>query len=498
MFERFVATARRHADDIAIGNEDGVVTFAELQSLSERLAPWLAGTTRPPVVMVALRSGPRLSAVQLAGLAAGAIVAPVPIEQKPREARESLELLDPDALIVESASACPIVAAVEARGAARGAPIAVLDLERWADAEAGRLPRPATPDRERALPDDAALVHFTSGSTGTPKGVVLTRRNLEAYLDGQAPWLTSFAGQQVFCPVPQFHSYGNTVALEYLLHGVGVHLANRFMPAADVARIAGQGCAGVLAPPTWFRFLLRLGGLTRERLPSLQWGNLGTAPADPALLRALTECRPDVAWQLRYGLTETTGHVARLALAPGEAMDAPGLVGRPVPGIAVAPLPPLGAEPAEVRVGGATVAAGQLVGAGRWEPLVGPDGWWGTGDLGVMDAAGRLHLRGRSSTLIKRNGHRVHPAEIERVLAAQPAVTEAVVFGMPDPAAGEKILAVAESATADAKELLECCREQLSAFKVPQELRVVQRLQRTQSGKPDRPAITAAFLREDD
>ena len=193
--------------------------------------------------------------------------------------------------------------------------VTVWSAETWAQVEAGRAPRPSTPDRGTALPEHTALVHFTSGSTGSPKGILISRDNLRAYLAGQRDWLSGFTGSQVFCPVPQFHSYGNTVVLEYLLHGVGVHVANRFMPAADVMRIAEHDCAGILAPPSWFRFLLQLGGLTRERLPTLRWGNLGTAPAGQDLLRDLVACRPDVAWQLRYGLTET--HRPRRAVGAG-------------------------------------------------------------------------------------------------------------------------------------------------------------------------------------
>ena len=94
----------------------------------------------------------------------------------------------------------------------------------------------------------------------------------------------------------------------------------------------------------------------------------------------------------------------------------------------------------------------------------------------------------------------MHPAEIEAVLAEQPGVGEAIVFGVPDPAAGQKIIAIVEStpggSAVEPKVLVQRCREQLSAFKVPQDCRVIARLPRTRSGKPDRPALAANYIQD--
>jgi len=115
------------------------------------------------------------------------------------------------------------------------------------------------------------------------------------------------------------------------------------------------------------------------------------------------------------------------------------------------------------------------------------DGWFRTGDLGVLDNAGYLRLIGRLKELINRGGEKIAPREIDEVLEAHPAVREAVAFGVPHPTWGEEVAAaVVLSGTATEKELLAYCRERLADFKVPRRLHIVESIPRTATGKVQR------------
>jgi len=442
-------------------------------------------------LVLATAGGPECTALTLAALAADAVVVPLPAETTPEEATRVFGLLAPDLLVVDPGdaaaglraarpAACPVRTPEDVL-ASPGAP--------WADAKADRP----------SLPEDAAIVQFTGGSSGAPKGIVLTRENVAAYLHHQGAFLARFTGQAVFCPVPQAHSYGGTVVLEHVLHGAGVHVATRFLPAADVQRMAAAGCRGLLAPPTYVRMLLRLGGLAEKALPELAWLNLGTAPTDPGLVEGIRAARPDLRVFVRYGLSETMGYVAREEIPPGAPLEAPGLVGQVIDGIEVGPLPAPGAAPAEIRVRGPVVAPARL-GAGGVTALVDADGWYATGDLGCRDAAGRVHLRGRESAFLKRGGYRIDPVEIEALLCRMPEVAEALVVGVPDEMTGERVVAAVVAASAerppDPMECLAVCRRELSGYKVPQECVRVDALPRTPAGKPDRPALVERLRKE--
>jgi len=141
---------------------------------------------------------------------------------------------------------------------------------------------------------------------------------------------------------------------------------------------------------------------------------------------------------------------------------------------------------------------GQLLEQGHWEPLVGDEGYLSTGDLGILDQQGRIHLRGRLSSFIKSDGYRVNPFEVERVLHQVDGVHEAVAIGVPDAMSGERIVACLElrpgGKAPQPAELTAFCGEKLSKHKVPRKFEIVAALPRTRSGKPDRKKILAQFL----
>jgi long-chain acyl-CoA synthetase len=195
-----------------------------------------------------------------------------------------------------------------------------------------------------------------------------------------------------------------------------------------------------------------------------------------------------------YGLTETAPALTSTIVSR---TAKPGSVGRPIPGVELVLRDEDGGateddDPGEIVVRGANVFTGYWPdGAGGPDP----DGWFGTGDVAFADDDGDLHLVDRRRELILVSGFNVYPAEVEGVLNAYPAVAEAAVIGRPDPRTGEAVVAyvaLQPGAEATAADLLADAAQHLARFKLPVEIRFVDRLPYSATGK-----VSKARLRED-
>jgi acyl-CoA synthetase (AMP-forming)/AMP-acid ligase II len=196
-----------------------------------------------------------------------------------------------------------------------------------------------------------------------------------------------------------------------------------------------------------------------------------------------------------YGMTEAAHQMASNPLPP--APRRPGSVGRGT-GVQVAimddtgPLLPAGAQ-GEVVIKGPNVTRGYHNNP-EANAAAFTNGWFRTGDQGILDADGYLTLVGRLKELINRGGEKISPREIDEALLAHPAVAEAVCFGVPDAKYGEEVAAVVvlRKETSEA-ELAAHCRERLSAFKVPKTIYLATEIPRTATGKIQRRVVAAAF-----
>jgi pimeloyl-ACP methyl ester carboxylesterase len=198
-----------------------------------------------------------------------------------------------------------------------------------------------------------------------------------------------------------------------------------------------------------------------------------------------------------YGLTEAGSGVT--ALRDDEATDAPGSVGRPLPGISVRVIDPRGRDLPEgvrgrIAVSGPTLATG-YDGDQRASRDTFVDGWLWTADLGWLDGRGRLWVADRLDDLIIRGGENVSPTEVEAVLAAHPAIEDAAVVARPDPAWGEVPVAAVVPrggmTVPTLDELRAFARPRLAGYKLPADLHVVAEIPRTDSGKIVRRAVAA-------
>ncbi len=206
---------------------------------------------------------------------------------------------------------------------------------------------------------------------------------------------------------------------------------------------------------------------------------VGGAAAAPALLQRAQRQRVPIV--LTYGMTETCSQVVATPYAERYA-DAAGGVGRALPGAEIR------IRHGQIEVRGPMLMAGYL-----GEAPLALDAWFATGDLGAVDAQGRLSVDARRTDLVVTGGENVYPAEVERALEACPGIAAAGVFGIPDPVWGQVVVAalVAAGQPPDDRELATQVAARLAAHKRPRRVFYVSSLPHTAAGKPDRAALAA-------
>jgi long-chain acyl-CoA synthetase len=336
-------------------------------------------------------------------------------------------------------------------------------------------------------PDDLALLLFTSGSDGAPKGVMLTHHNLVSNVEALAGIRnppTVSAEDTVLVVLPLFHVYGlNTVLTLAISAGAGVVLLDRFDAVNSLEVIAREHVTTVAGAPAMYLMWSRVPSV-REAMRPIRMLSSGGAPLPPEVFNLFEELTGMRIYE-GYGMTEASP-VITSTVVDGRAVA--GSVGLPIPGTEIKIMSDSGEEalpgdPGEIWVRGPGVFKGY------WPNYAdGPDseGWFGTGDIGLLDENGALRLVDRRRELIIVNGFNVFPREVEIVLEGIDGVAEAAVLGRPDPDSGEAVsaLIVLESgALLTTDQIAEQAAMSLARFKCPSHIRIVESLPRSATGK---------------
>jgi long-chain acyl-CoA synthetase len=346
---------------------------------------------------------------------------------------------------------------------------------------------------ENPSPVNRSAVIYTSGTTGRPKGV---RRQPPA--PGATPptlsGLTPFGLDQpgpitVLMNGPMYHAAPNIYGLSALHVGADIVLQARFDAEELLALIAQHRVTHMHIVPTMFVRLLKLPDAVKARydLSSLRFVVHGAAPCPPEVKRAMIQWWGPVIHEY-YGSSETG-----LAAFHGsqEALDKPGTVGRPLPGVAIVIVDDDGSELPVGAVGEIYIRPGGLpdftyIGQDDKRREVGRGDHVTVGDVGYLDADGYLFLCDRKRDMIISGGVNIYPAEIETVLVTVPGVKDCAVFGIPDDDFGEAVCAFVEpmeGVTLDPAGLRAALAEQLSRYKLPKVIEIVADLPREDSGK---------------
>lgn len=290
-------------------------------------------------------------------------------------------------------------------------------------------------------PDDLAAMLYTSGTTGRSKGAMLTHANLSSNaLALHDIW--RFGPDDVLLhTLPIFHVHGLFVALHCAILGGNEVI---FLPKFEVTEVIEQlpDATVMMAVPTQYTRLLGDERFTADVCRSVRLFTSGSAPMTEAVHAEFTK-RTGLQILERYGMTEA----GMITSNPYDGDRIPGTVGFPLPGVELRVTDDDG-DPAPTGDTGVVEIRSPGLFAGYWKM---PEktasehregGWFVTGDIGAVDAEGRLALEGRSSDMIISGGYNVYPKEIEIVLDEVPGVQETSVIGVPHPDFGEAVVAI--------------------------------------------------------
>ena len=359
------------------------------------------------------------------------------------------------------------------------------------------------PRREGGADEPFAIL-YTSGTMGKPKGVALTHANLmsNAVETAEAIGLTS--DDVVFGVNILFNAFGiGTGVLGTMAAGASLILQDGTDPVATLDIVERERVTVFHGVPTNFILALTQPDRPHRRLDSLRTGIVAGAPVTEELVQRIQrELVPGI--RVGYGLTETGNMVSvnRASDPPGKQL---GTVGRPLPGVELRVLDVDGSvlpeeSVGEVAVRGPGVMQGYYRQPGETAQVFTADGFFLTGDLGMLDEEGYLHILGRRKEMIIRGGFNVYPREVEDRLHAHPAVLDVAVVGLPDEILGEVACACivpVEGAIVTGEEIRDFCREVLADYKVPDLVRFLDEFPLTGSGKVRRVELSRMIAAEE-
>jgi acyl-CoA synthetase (AMP-forming)/AMP-acid ligase II len=499
--------ARDHgsAPALVAGRGPVALSFEQLNAASEALAARLAGrgVGAGQVAALLLPASPDYVIAYCALAKIGAITAGIGAHYAPAERQAMLERLRPDAVIgteelltgrLPDAQIVPVRLARDGREYAAGLPILGRDRARGTGTARGVVARHATRAAAGRRHQDPETVVFTSGTTGSPKGALFCARQIQAIAEADA---RAQSGPMPLLVATGLNHVGFMTKLAgHLLAGNRLHLLPRWRAAEALDLVCAERISVVGGVAAQVALLLRVPGRAELDTSHIKALIIGGGPSPAELVRQAREAF-GAAYSVRYSSTESGG------LGTLTALDAPDeevfhTVGRPRAGTEVGIRDERGAQAAPGAVGEVWLRGPSVMSEYWHDPeataqALTTDGWLRTGDLGRLDEESRLRLAGRRDDMFIRGGYNVHPQEVEAVLQECPDVGEVAVVPRDDAVMGQVGVAVVVPRGADAVPTLEELREfaarRLARHKLPEDLRVVDRLPLTSGQKVDRSAL---------
>ncbi len=472
--------------------ERDALSYAGLQALSSQTVGALngAGIGRGDRVAIVLPNSPEMAAA-FVSVAAGATAAPLNPAYKAEEFEFYLSDLAAKAVIVLAGDDSPVIAAA----GKLNIPLIPLTPDAQGPAGAFTLSPPAGPAAAAAGfagADDIALILHTSGTTSRPKIVPLSQTNVCASARNISAWLELTPEDSCLNVMPLFHIHGLIAAvLSSLYAGANVACSPGFNALKFFAWLDEIKPSWYTAVPTMHQAILARAGRNEEivaRNP-LRLIRSSSSSLPAPVMTELEEVFSAPVIEA-YGMTEAAHQMACNPLPPRERR--PGCVGIAA-GPEVAIMNPAGellspGATGEIVIRGDNVTAGyennEKANAENFT-----NGWFRTGDQGVMDGEGYVTLTGRLKEIINRGGEKISPREVDDVLMTHPAVAQAVVFAMPHNKLGEDVAAaivLREGKEASDKDIREFAAERLAAFKVPRKIVLLEEIPKGATGKLQR------------
>jgi len=393
---------------------------------------------------------------------------------------------------------CPRAGAEYARSAAADLNIPVFSVEM---SDAGVVHLEGAPGGKSAVEptaDDIALILHTSGSTGRPKRVPLPHLNLAVSSANIANTYSLSEEDISLCIMPLFHIHGLIGSvMSTLLSGGAIVIPTKFNALSFWRTVKDHRVTWYSGVPTMHQLLLARTHHKPAEADCLRFIRSCSAPLSPELIHKI-EGVFGVPFVEAYGMTEAAHQMTSNPLPPR--LRKAGSVGVGA-GIRISIMDSKGNhlgtnQRGEVAIQGASVFRGyENNPEANARSIV--DGWFRTGDQGMLDEHCYLYLTGRIKDIVIRGGENIAPHEVDEVLMKHPAVAAAVAFGFAHPTLGEEVAAAVvlhEPHGASEAVLLKHCREWLAEYKCPKKIYLVKSIPTTATGKIRRRAVAAALV----
>lgn len=520
LFDQAVAN---RGDSPAVFYFGQALSFSDVDQLSDKLAVAItnAGFSAGDRLATFMQNIPAFYICMIAAWKAGGALMPINPMNRARELTLVLDDAQPHTLVLETSLAADVydklpatvfrpqlVLTVSPNAHVKYHDPRVLpDPERSEEGsfESVLVSSHSHPKRSGSLsPSDMAFLNYTSGTTGVPKAAMISHRGATlAGVYGQRAFDIGRTNP-VLAMAPLFHTTGLMMTmLAALSAGVGLIMSYRFHPEVILDAIRRHRPGFTAATPTAYLALSQIDGVNPDDFQSFRACGIGGATVSPGLKKRLEESFL-TPFLPGYGMTETGGPVSLAPLSlkdqlPIDQNSSALSIGIPLPGVDMWIAGENGARLGPGEIGEIMVSAPGLMN-GYWhraeattEAMV--KGVLKTGDVGVMNQQGWFFLVDRKKEMIVSGGFKIWPREIEDVLMSHHEIVEAAVIGIPDSYRGENVLALIRfraGSTATVEDIQIYCREAMAAYKRPREIRVVEELPKTGSGKVDRASLRAS------
>ncbi|MDX8478517.1 malonyl-CoA synthase [Mesorhizobium sp. VK24D] len=480
---------------VLMETDDGrSISYGEMLARSAQFAHALvaAGVQPDDRVAVQVEKTPEAMLLYLACVRAGAVFLPLntaytlpELDYFFRDAEPRLVVCDPEKAgevepLAASAGAATLTLGRDGRGTLTNR--ANAQPKDFADAARG--------------PDNLAAILYTSGTTGRSKGAMLSHENLASNARVLVEHWRFGADDVLIHALPIFHTHGLFVATNVILMaGARMLFEQKFDPARVISLF--PRATALMGVPTFYVRLLQQEGLTRDAASHMRLFVSGSAPLLAETHNAWCE-RTGHAILERYGMTETNMNTSN----PYDGERRAGTVGFPLPGVSLRITDPETGKPQAQGEIGMIEVKGPNVFVGYWrmpektKAEFRDDGFFITGDLGLIDADGYVHIAGRGKDLIISGGYNVYPKEIESEIDALPGVSESAVIGVAHPDFGEGVTAVVVRKPGSAistADIAGAIAGRLAKYKHPKQVIFVDELPRNTMGKVQKNVLREAY-----
>jgi acyl-CoA synthetase (AMP-forming)/AMP-acid ligase II len=471
LYETLVNTASTWPHNLAVVDEYGELTYAELYQHAERLKEYLRSVNVQPGSGLALSTkNSRYFVIGLyAALGCDCVVMPVAHYQKPDEIRKALDEARIHFILSDTQEVAALASSVR--------PIALFRHGLYFG-ETGF----SSEEKTVSFISNAAVMRFTSGTTGDAKCIILTHQSVLERMAAANQGLQLCEQDRVVWVLPMAYHFIVSIML-YVRYGCGIIICDDFLAERILDKIIGYKGTLLYASPLHIKLL----ALSKSdfHLPELKRVISTTTAISPALCKAFEE-KYKLPVSQAFGIIEVGLPIINLR----HSSDHPEAVGFALPAFTISIL----ADDLTSLPFGQT---GQLAlkGPGMFDGYLSPPtpraavlkaGWFLTGDLASMTAEGLIEIKGRTKNVINVSGNKVFPAEVEEVVNRFSGVVRSKVYSFKHLLMGEIVVAdvvLDDASNFDQEELIRHCRESLSSFKIPQRITVVDHIEMTASGK---------------